>query len=405
MTERRAKKKKAANKRTRRPKVLARRTEARAEGRGGARERDEADERGPSSSKKPGRIAPLVPEVSHHGLALPINVLPLFPDFVPDYEWVLGLVPMPGPAGAGRERPRPWAALFLEAGSGLVIHVDLLVSVTAKTVGATLRRAIARGEELGLRQPTRIRVGVPDQAPLLAEAERAGLELVVGPVPEVEEVLRIPGAVKVVALPTTDEVEVYRGTAEVSDAQLSAFFHAAEELRRGRFWRVLQSERPLVLRCPALGVGLGPGGLGGGAVVEVDERRGGVLITFEVDAMARIEERESPGEEPAGSLSIHFDRIGQLSAARRRELAGLHFAPRRGPYPVLSPAGDDGRLRGPQGSDYELATAVLLATSRFASEYGALTRRTSLRALVARYSVRLGRAHVVEVELGWPVTA
>jgi hypothetical protein len=350
--------KKSAGKRVKGPKVLARKKPS--------REHDE-----PSRSKPPS-VAPLLPEVSVLGQALAASELPLFPDFVPDYEWVLGLVEMPGAVVA-------WAALFLEAGSGLVIHVDLLAMVTPKTVGATLRRAVERGEALGLRRPTRIRIGVPAHAPLLGEAQQAGVALVVGPVPEVEEVLRTPGAVKVVALPTTEDIDVYRGPAPVSDAQLGAFFQAAEELRRGRLARVLQGERPLVLRCPSLGID------GAGAVVEVDERRTGLLITF-----------------AAAALSLRFDRIGQLSPARRRELAELRVAPRRGPYPVLSAVGEDGRLRRAEAADYDIATATLLATSRFASEYGALARHNSLRALIARYMVRLGRSHTAEVELGWP---
>jgi hypothetical protein len=354
--------KRSASKRVTDPKVLARKRPAR--------------EHGEPPRKKP-LVAPLVPEVSLVGQALAASVLPLFPDFVTDYEWVLGLVEMP--ATKQQRAVAPWAALFLEAGSGLVIHVDLLASVTPKTVGATLRRAVERGEALGLRRPTRIRIGVPAHAPLLGEAEHAGVELVVGPVPEVEEVLRIPGAMKVVALPTTEDIDVYRGPAQVSDAQLAAFFQAAEELRRGRLSRVLQGERPLVLRCPALGIDAA------GAVVEVDERRTGLLITFE-----------------AAALSLRFDRIGQLSPARRRELAGLRVAPRRGPYPVLSAVGADGRVRRAEAADYDIATAALLAASRFASEYGSLSRHTSLRALVARYTVRLGRAHTAEVELGWP---
>lgn len=323
-------------------------------------------------------VAPLVPEPTEHGVATPENALPLFPDFVPDYEWVLGLVELPAPKGR-RTAAVPSAALLLEAGSGLVVHVDLLAVVTAKAVGGTLRRAVERGQALGLRQPTRIRVGVPDHATLLAEAGSAGMELVVGPVPEVEEVLRTPGAVKAVALPTAEDVDVWRGAAPVTDAQLAAFFGAAEELRRGRFWRVLEHERPLSLRCPALGVP--PAGV----AVALGEPREGLRV--------RVHE---------GSLSVRFDRASQLSPARRRELGELRCAPRRGPYPVLSPVGEDGRLRRTEPDDYDLATAALLATSRFGSEYGELLRRVSLRALVARYSIRLGRAHVVEVEIGRP---
>lgn len=328
--------------------------------------------------RKPVAVAPLLPEPTQHGVLTPEGELPLFPDFVPDYEWVLGLVAMPAPQ-PGRAAVVPWAALFLEAGSGLVVHVDLLATVTAKTVGATLRRAVERGEALGLRRPTRVRVGVPDHALLLVEAGPTGIDVVVGPVPEVEEVLRTPGAVKAVALPTAEELDVWRGAASIPDAQLTAFFAAAEELRRGRFSRLLEGERPLRLWCAALGLPAA------GVVVEADEPRGGL----------RVRVRE-------GTLSVHFDRVGELSPARRRELAALRFAPPRGPYPVLSPVGEDGRLRRSEAHDYDLATAALLATCRFGSEYGALLRRTSLRALVARYSIRLGRAHVVEVEIGRP---
>jgi hypothetical protein len=326
--------------------------------------------------KRPGVVAPLVLEATQHGVATPSSALPLFPDFVPDYEWVLGLVELPQ-SNRRQGAAVPSAALFLEAGSGLVVHVDLLASVTGKAVSATLRRAVERGDGLGLRRPTRIRVGVPDHASLLGEAEHAGVEIVVGPVPEVEEVLRTPGAVKAVALPTTDEVDVWRGAASITDAQLATFFGAAEELRRGRFWRMLEGDRSVRLWCPALG--LPPDGF----TVEALAPRGGLRV--------RMHE---------GTLSIRFDRAGELSGPRRRELAELRFAPRRGPYPVLSPVGEDGRLRRAEAEDYDLATAVLLAASRFGSEYGELVRRVSLRALVARYTLRLGHAHVVEVEIG-----
>jgi len=332
--------------------------------------------------KRAGTVAPLVLETTQLGAATPESVLPLFPDFVPDYEWVLGLVELPQ-SKRRRGAAMPSAALFLEAGSGLVIHVDLLAVVTGKALGATLGRAVTRGEAMGLRRPTRIRVGVPDHASLLGEAEHAGMEIVMGPVPEVEEVLRTPGAVKAVALPSTDDVDVWRGAATIGDAQLAAFFQAAEELRRGRFWRALEGDRPpLRLWCPALG--LPPEGV----MVEALAPRGGLRV--------RVYE---------GNLSIHFDRAGELSAARRRELAELRFAPRRGPYPVLSSVGEDGRLRGAEAEDYDLATAALLAVSRFGSEYGSLVRCVSLRGLVAGYSIRLGRAHVVDVELGRPSPA
>ena len=348
--------------------------------------RQSATERGAKRSKRaivrkrPGVVAPLVLEDTQHGVATPASALPLFPDFVPDYEWVLGLVELPQ-SKTRRGAPVPSAALFLEAGSGLVVHVDLLASVTGKAVAATLQRAMERGEAMGLRRPTRIRVGVPDHASLLGEAGHAGVEIVMGPVPEVEEVLRTPGAVKAVALPTTDDVDVWRGVATITDAQLAAFFQAAEELRRGRFWRVLEGDRPpLRLWCPALG--LPPDGI----AVEALGPRGGLRV--------RMPE--------GGGLSIRFDRAGELSSPRRRELAELRFAPRRGPYPVLSPVGEDGRLRRAEAEDYDLATAALLVASRFGSEYGALLRCVSLRVLVARYSIRLGRARAVDVEIGRP---
>lgn len=373
MTERRASKTKT--KARRRSTAAEREISSRAGG-GSARGRKAA------VRSKPRAVVPLVPVPTELGTAEAATAgLPLFPDFVPDYEWVLGLVPMPAPQ-PGRAAVVPWAALLLEAGSGLVIHVDLLASVTGKAVGATLRRAVERGEALGLRRPTRIRVGVPEHAALLGEAGHVGAAIVVGPVPEVEEVLRTPGAVKAVALPTTDDIDVWRGSAPIADARLAAFFAAAEELRRGRFWRVLEGDRPLRLTCPALG--LPPWGV----LVEAHAPPGGLRVCIH-----------------EGSLSVRFDRAGELSAARRRELASFRFAPRRGPYPVLSPVGEDGRLRRSEGDDYDLATAALLATCRFGSEYGELLRRTSLRALVARYSIRLGRAHVVDVEIGRPEAA
>lgn len=329
--------------------------------------------------RRPTSVAPLVPEPTRHGVVGSDGELPLFPGFVPDYEWVLGLVPVPA-SSPRRAAVVPWAALFLEAGSSLVVHVDLLAAVTASTVGATLRRAIERGVALGLRRPTRVRVGVPDHVALLGDgAALVGVEVVVGPVPEVEEVLRTPGAVRAVALPTTEELDVWRGSAAVTDAQLVAFFGAAEELRRGRYWRVLEGARPVRLTCPALRIAEP------GAVIEGDQPRGGLRVRVQ-----------------GGSLSVRFDRAGELSPARRRELGALRFAPPRGPYPVLSPVGEDGRLRRAEADDYDLATAALMATCRFASEYGALLRRVSLRTLVVRYSIRLGRAHVVEADVGWP---
>lgn len=328
---------------------------------------------------------------------LPSNVLPLFPGFVPDYEWVLGLVVVAGPERKtqGRRKAQtsaqpPVAALFLEAGSGVVLHVDLLPSMTPRSVGATLRRALERCEALGLHKPTRIRIGAPAQVELLGEAARHGIEVVVGPAPEVDEVLRSPGAIRGFAPAPVQDVDVYRGEAPISDERLHAFFAAADGFRRGKPWRVLDGISPLLLRIPALGLEEG------GVTLLGNEGRGGLLAFLELDAMLRAYETGDLSL-PAGNLqqclAVGFVPASGLSRARRRELQAMAFAPPRGPFPVLIATDDDGQPRALEDTDYALAIAALEATGRFVREFGSLAHHPSLQALMARYD---------QVDIGFP---
>ncbi|MCX4246826.1 hypothetical protein [Paraliomyxa miuraensis] len=308
------------------------------------------------------------------------NVFPLFPGFVPDYEWVLGLVVTTTRPGQ-RVLP-PVAALFLEAGSGTVIHVDPLSSMSPQSVGATVRRALERGHALGLRTPTRIRVGAPAQVELLDEAIGRGIEVVVGHTPEVDDAMRSPGALRGLAGPPIDDVDAYRGIAAIDDARLAAFFRVAEAFAASAPWRLLGRHAPLRLRIPALGLDDGRMGLRAS-----DPRKG-------------LEVRAAP---EGGIWVVGFVPPSRLSRVRRVELRELSFRPTAGPLPVLRPMGADGELRATQDSDYALAIAAMLATRRLVSEYGPVLRRRSLRSLIARYEVESGgEPDRVAVELGFP---
>lgn len=306
------------------------------------------------------------------------NVLPLFPGFVPDYEWVLGLVVTT--TRPGQRTLPPVAALFLEAGSGMVIHVDSLSSMTARSVGATVRRALERGEAQGLRRPTRIRVGAPAQVELLDEAVQRGIEIVVGHTPEVDEAMRSPGARRGLASPPIDDVDAYRGVAAISDARLCTFFTVAEAFAASTPWRVLGRHAPLRLRIPALGLPEGR------MDFLASEARKGLRVRLGAEGQC---------------LVVRFVSTTRLSQARRVELRGMPFRPKTDRLPVLRPCGADGELRSVEDSDYALVIAAMLAMRRFLGDYGSVLRRRSLRALGARYDAELdlGPPQRVEVEL------
>lgn len=338
--------------------------------------------------------APVPPEPSAS------NVLPLFPGFVPDYEWVLGLVVVPtarSRSSLAAPELGPVAALFLEAGSAVVRHVERLSSMTADAVGTALRRALERGEALGLRTPTRIRIGAPAQVELLGEAARHGIEVVVGPAPEVDDVLCSPAVMRGLVAPAT-EIDVYRGTAPISDTRLAAFFAAAGVFRDGKAWRRLVGA-PLRLRVPALGL------VDGGMVLLRGGGRGGLLAFRERESLTRALETDEPPLETGPwprCLAVRFVAPSRLSRARRRELGELPFAARSGPHPVLLSTDADARARPVEDHDYALAIAALLALRRFLVDFGPSLRKPSLQALMARYEqvLELGATGRVMVDLG-----
>lgn len=359
---------------------------------------ERAARRRPARSSSPAPAAHDEPRPS----APTASLLPLFPGFVPDYEWVLGLVEVPRsrakPRGDAEPRePAPVVALFLEAGSAVVIHVERPSPITPSSVGAAVCRALERGEALGLGKPTRIRIGAPDQVQLLGEAARHGIEVVVGPAPEVDDVLRSPAALRSLVAPVT-ELDVYRGASPISDTRLAAFFAAATGFRELRAWKALGGTA-LRLRVPALG-------LAEGAMVPLRARgRGGVLLLREPETIERALASDEATREAAAwprCLAMRFVAPSRLGRARRRELLDLSFASRLGPHPVLVPTADDGRRRPVEDHDYALATAALLATRRFLGEFGTLLHKPSLRALMARYEqvLELGSTHRVLVDLG-----
>ncbi|MCA9707867.1 MAG: plasmid pRiA4b ORF-3 family protein [Myxococcales bacterium] len=322
---------------------------------------------------------------------LPSNVLPLFPDFEPDHEWVMGLLPADDSKGGYH------AVLFLEAGTKTVVHFELVKHTSAALLVQAVRRALDHMRSRGRRLPTRLRVAFPEHAALLQQGGLEGITIVVGPTAELDGLHELPSQGHF-ALEDLEEHDRYRGAADVTDEHLMTFFEAAITFRRSKPWQALSPGMPLVFMLPALELEQGA------LAVTGQGAEGGLMVLPDVAALSddQLPDVLETGALPAQSLAMIFVRRADLSEARDHEIASMHFAPRRGPYPLLLAMDDEQRFRPTTGLDYEVAIAAMLAVDAFVSDYSPVLECSSLRSLMACYPMKLGHRDRVDVHVGIP---
>lgn len=273
-------------------------------------------------------------------------------------EWIAGIAPMAAYVTGEGEPHRPEMLLWVSA-EGVVLGCDVgrpgtMVKRAAEQLRATTKRPLAGAAHA----PSRVRVASLELAAAL-EGALAGVEIVLGPTPELDAVLEAMGA----ALAQGGGGATSYMTGTVGKTEIAAFFRALAAFHRAAPWTAVPSDEALIVDIGALGVKraaltvIGQGGESFGfakfddfaafedfieAASEVDETRSGMPGHFAVNLL--------PLAELPDGLAAEVSRFGW-------EIAG----PDAVPWPVV--LDDDLVPRPPTAAELLIAEAIALAVA------------------------------------------
>jgi hypothetical protein len=265
------------------------------------------------------------------------------------------------------EPVRPEMALWVEAGTGLVVGHGLDASGTGSALVEALRQALERPTPGAARAPARVRIGDEPSATELRAAFGDRFELVVGPTPEVADAFESFLA----AMGEGDDNDAsYFEEGRVSEAAVALLFRAAAELYRAAPWRHASDSDVLRLDVPTLGVDaacvsiLGALGQSEGLVTFPS------FVGFErfLSAAESAEPHRGPGSVDLGTDAIVLDfwRATELPARMRREAAERRWpVASTSAYPTVTHRDRDGVLRPLGERDVRIATACAFAVASF----------------------------------------
>lgn len=288
-------------------------------------------------------------------------------------EWIGGVISAPLYVLEGGPQ-RPDIVLWLELPSGLVVGTRLNAPrLSPDDVAATLADALERPLAPDASRPTHLRVG--DDALATAVRMRLGdaIPITVAPTPELhvlaEDMARFLGK-----RGAGDGVTWLEGD-RVPESVVRWLFSAAAQLWREGPWKVADDSQVLAVDVPEFGIQ--------GACLSVigalGQHFGFVLFdsleSFEAFAASAPPDGAAPTRPPdlrGYTLSLDFERRGDLPAAMRREIAA-HRWPVAGPraYPVVLCPDPDAVARPLSERDVRLAAACAEALASFTRRHRA----------------------------------
>jgi hypothetical protein len=309
----------------------------------------------------------------------------------PRNEWIGGRFPFPFEI----EGSRPDLALWMELPEGLIVGTDVF-RPDEKTFAETLRNAMANPAVGSARRPARVRVADPRLAGELRAAE-VGLEIVVGPTPELDEAFQsLVTTLSAGQLQRTSFLEGDRLSPEI----VAELFQAAEMLYRVAPWKFASEE---IVR-----VDISQFRIDGACLVFIGGARSerGFLLFPSIEgyeAFCAVGEELSVGAEPAeiGSsvLSLTYDKKSEIHPALLDEIK-RHKWPvaGAGAYPNVEHRDRSG-LAGPL-SERDVRTVIdcALAAASFSARNRDLLSGRALDAACESYWA----SDDVEVRLTYP---
>lgn len=240
-------------------------------------------------------------------------------------DWIGALIDFPGFVGRDEAAPyRPVAVVWFEPDAQVIVDSELVKPAEALQRAAGLFHLATREPKAGKpRLPRRVRVADPALGAAL-NGFIGDVEVVVGPTPEIDEVVASMREYFLRGNGASDEQEPPSYLlAGVSSDEVSAFFSAAAAFYASAPWDVIPPDEPLTIRCELLGIDDGVA-----IVVGQLGQSFGVSIYFTHDDAQRMFAMAADAEQ-AGSLHgvqnlprhimVSFD--DDIEPSLRREIA------------------------------------------------------------------------------------
>jgi hypothetical protein len=264
---------------------------------------------------------------------------------------------------------RPEAVIWAEYPTDLIVGFTLLIPESPPVaVSNTLREAMKRPLEGPPRRPDRVRMADADLAAEIATDFEGTLDVVVGPTPELDAILKtmeqmLPG--------DGAELSYFDGGGSVED--VAALFSAAAGLARLKPWSILGGISPIRLDIPDLAI------RGAALVVigDLDESRGVLLFPSRegyedfLDAAMLVDDGGTPLDVGTSLLSLSFEHAEALPSGMRRE-AMAHGWPVAGPeaYPLVDHRDSDGVPRVARSTELKLMAICAEVLAAFVERHG-----------------------------------
>ncbi|HEX5130984.1 MAG TPA: UPF0149 family protein [Candidatus Krumholzibacteria bacterium] len=310
--------------------------------------------------------------------------------------WIAGLGEFPALVGDEDRAYRPLAALVLDF-RGLVLALALRRPEEPDAAVAEALRSALEAPAVGeAGPPERVVVPAREMVALVARA-LPGVEIAVGPAPELDEALE--SLREHAASHREREARGYL-SADVTPSTMAAFFEAAAELYQRAPWTVVPDDESLF--------GITSSGLGirAGVVCVIGQmgENYGVILFNSAEDFARFQRMASlamAGAEPRRGFPRHaalnYEHAKDMPPAMREEIRA-HKWPVAGPaaFPQIMLVEPDMTLRPPARDDYRRMEGVCRAITRLIDTEAGLARAW-------RVGPRLRRRVTVDVD-GTPVS-
>ncbi|RMG42735.1 MAG: hypothetical protein D6718_13405 [Acidobacteria bacterium] len=289
-----------------------------------------------------------------------------------EVEWVGGHRESPVLI-TNRDPPwHPWVVFWLELPSGKILYHDLLPPDQAEgAVAAGLRQLIADLPSSAKRRlPDRIRVETDRIAREVRAIAGSGVEIVVAPSPELDELLADLNERLTPEMPDQSYLE-----GGVSPETVEHLFRAAQMFRAASPWKVARPEQVVRVDLPALDIE--------GACLSIVGRghsAPGFLLFPSWEALETFAQADERPRRPDGMidfgtpwLSFELQPIHALPPTMRREIEEHGWQPAHEDLcPVIRSIGRDAMPNPPDAREAEILWRCALGLSTFVLRHGSV---------------------------------
>lgn len=287
----------------------------------------------------------------------------------PLIEWAGGRRPAPLPTSRQAHSPRAELVLWIDVAREQVVSSQVVYEDDPPSVVLdSLRRALDAGVGATVRRPQIVRVDDPRLAQLLDQAQ-LGVEVRVGPVPELDQALRKLGN----DTSSAQEGSSYLSGNRIAEPIVRWFFQASSRFYSATPWKYCADDVLLALSIPSLHVHhgcvaiMGASGESFGFLLfkTVADYHRFAMVAHASDADASdATDRES--DVAASVFSVSFERGSELPRSLRREIAKYRW-PVADPhaYPTVMRLDPDSLGRLLIDEDYVLGAVCAEAIAAF----------------------------------------